>query len=76
MQEERIDVLEKMQELYQKFGKYLKRPKTGPNDTDVAVKSMSFNVGKQEKVYTVNMELDFALSPRAEEKKEEAKETA
>ncbi len=59
-----IDVKERVQELIQMINTYRERLKPGPGDTDVAIKNWGFDVAKQDKDYTIGVELDLSLTPK------------
>lgn len=59
-----IDVKERVQELIHIINRYRERAKSSPGDTDVVIKNWGFNVAKQERDYTVGMELNLTLTPK------------
>ena len=67
LSQERIDVKEKMQEIFQTFENYGKKLKLGPSDTNVAVKRWNFNVEKKDRDYIVNAEVDLTLTQKSKQ---------
>jgi hypothetical protein len=59
-----IDVKERVQELIQMINTYRERLKSGPGDTNATIKNWGFEVAKQDKDYTVGVELDLTLTPK------------
>jgi hypothetical protein len=67
LSQERIDVKEKMEELFQTFENYGKKLKLGPGDTNVVVKSWNFNVEKKDRDYIVDVEVDLTLTLKSKQ---------
>ncbi len=64
MSKTEIDVKERVQELIQMINTYRERLRSGPGDTNTAIKNWGFDVAKHDKDYTIDLELDLTLTPK------------
>jgi hypothetical protein len=68
------DLIDQAKELLQTLNEYRKKIKPGSSDTDVKIKNFGFNVGKSDRDYTLNAEVDFSLTPKKESKNSKQEE--
>ena len=63
------DIIKQAKELFERLNEFRKNLKPDSGDTDVDVKNVNFNVGKQNHDYKLDVEVDLSLAPKDKGKK-------